>query len=177
MILMIHRLFCCKISQWVIFWVWDPLVLVRARKSPSAGNPLSSIKGMILLLLNTCEQVDQIFCLHFLHRWLTWFNFVYPHLPDLQPKQNYSKLRLSSVTVKGPFNLFRPSSFASHFWVYLHHLSALNLEHGTKLPLVFWLHVLEYLIFYKYSCLFLWEKQCCLYPAFMLKWNSWEKLC
>lgn len=68
MILMIHRLLCCKINQWVIFWVWDPLVLVGARKSPSAGNPLSSIKGMILLLLNTCEQVDQIFCLHFLHR-------------------------------------------------------------------------------------------------------------
>lgn len=103
--LMVHRLFCCKISQWMILWAWDPLFSVGGRKSPSAGDPLNSIKSVIPLSLNTCEQVNQIFCLHFLHRWPIWFNFVYPRLPDLQPKASYSKLRLFYAHSERPTEL------------------------------------------------------------------------
>lgn len=79
------------------------------------------------------------------------------------------------LTVKGPLSLFRASSFVSPFWGHLQHLSALDLGHGTKLLLVLQIHVLQYLSFYQDSCLFLWEKQCCLCPAFVPKWNTWEK--
>lgn len=169
---MIHRLFYCKINQWVILCVWDSLVSVGTKKSPSAVNPLCSIKSMTPLLWDICEQVDQIFCLHFLHRWLMWFNFVYLTHSQKNITLNWD---CSMLTMKGPLSLFRASSFASHFWVNLHHLSALNLEHGTKLPLVLQILVLECLTFYKYRCLFCWKKQCCLCPVFMPKWGSWEK--
>lgn len=104
-VLMTHRLFCCKVNQGVIPWVWVPLVLVGTRKSPSAVNPLCSIKTMVPLSSDPCEQVDQIFRLQFYTGDLYDITLSNPHLPDSQPKQHYSKRRLSYAHNERPFEL------------------------------------------------------------------------
>lgn len=130
----------------------------------------------------TSRPVTSTFYIGDLHD-LAWSTHTY--LTHNQKKKFTPNWDYSILTVKGPLNLFRPSSFASFLSVSAPFISV---KPGTWdkaatcvsttcawISNLLQIHVLEYLIFHKYSCLFLWEKQCCQCPAFMPKWNSLEK--
>lgn len=116
--LILNRLFCWKINQWVILWVWDSLVLVGARKSPSAGFEFHHFWVPSRIWSHCCrtlvKKLTRYFpCIFYIGNLydltLATHTYLTHNQKEIPPNRDYSM-----CTVKDPLSLFRTSSFASH---------------------------------------------------------------